>query len=276
MTPLGHDDPFGSLSALPDGLVVPELTPKLWDKRDNVDLFLPWVVTLVRASGLPQWWEQNISQEKERLNPGTRRGDPRDVSVEAIIVAWFMCKSTRKSLLDTEMARFLLHTISDEQRAALGVPPVAPDPTSQRPEHERGWLDKQAVARRIGRLTRQMLDLVDPSEYRQPRDRRKIDKNLLRRDITLEQRLEAQRRLDWVVARMTTMPLAAAPRWLRRQWPGDAAVDGTHIPLASHGNTKHKNAWDSDSGVYKRVKATGTPRRPRAARARPCRRRRSA
>ena len=263
MRRLGHDDPFGSLALLPDGVVVPELTPALWEKRFNVDITLPWVLTLVRAGGLPEWWETNIAQEKERAKPNTRAGRTRGVSVEAILVAWIMLKCTGRSLLDIEVANFLLHTISDAQREALGVPPVLADPTKPRTAGERGRLDKEAVAARIARLNEQMLALVNPSEYHQPRNRQKIDKELLRRDITPEQRLEAQRRLDIVVTQMTTMPLKATPRWLRRQWPGDAAVDGTHIRLASRGNTRRKNAWDIDGGMYKRVKPTSDRHAPK-------------
>ncbi len=263
MSRLGHDDPFGSLSLLPDGVVLPEITPGLWDKRENVDRTLPWVLRLVRASGLPEWWEANIAQEKKRLKPTTKKGRTRDVSVEAVLVGWLMCKSTRRSLLDTEVARFLLHTISDEQRTDLGVPLVQSDPTASRTPGDRGRLDKEAVAARIGRLCEQMLDLVDPSEYHQPRDRKKIDKELLRRDITPEQRLEAQRRLDWVVAQMTAAPLKAMPRDVRRQWKGDTAVDGTHVRLPSRGDTKRSNAWDIDGGRYIRTKATGDRHAPK-------------
>ena len=263
MSRLGHDDPFGSLSLLPDGVVLPELSPGLWDKRENVDRLLPWVLALVRASGLPDWWEANIAQERQRANPGTRSGRPRDVSVEAVLVGWLMCKSTRRSLLDTEVARFLLHTISDAQREALGVPLVQGDPTDRRSDIERNRLDKEAVAARIGRLSRQMFDVVNPSEYDQPRDRKKIDKELLRRDVTPEQRREARQRLDWAVSQMTAAPLKAMPRWLRRQWAGDAAVDGTHISLASRGDTKLKNAWDIDGGWYIRQKPTGDRHAPK-------------
>ena len=263
MSRLGHDDPFGSLALLPDGVVVPELTPALWDKRFNVDAALPWVLALVRASGLPEWWEANIAQEKKRANPNTRDGRTRGVSVDAVLVAWVMLKITGRSLLDSEVANFLLHTLNDAQREPLGVPLVLADPTRPRTPGERHRLDKEAVAARITRLNERMIDLVNPSEFDQPRDRKKIDKELLRRDITPEQRLEAQQRLDWVVSRLTTMPLKAMPRRLRRQWTGDAAVDGTHIRLASRGNTQRSNAWDIDGGQYVRVKATSDRHAPK-------------
>lgn len=221
------------------------------------------MLRLVRASGLPEWWEANIAEEKKRLKPTTKKGRPRDVTVEAVIIGWLMCKGTRRSLLDSEVARFLLHTISDEQRTALGVPQVHADPTATRTPGERGRMDKEAVAARIARLCEQMLDLVDPSEYHQPRDRKKIDKETLRRDITHEQRLEARRRLDWVVAQLTAGPLKAMPRDVRRQWKGDVAVDGTHVRLASRGDTKKTNAWDIDGGRYIRSKATGDRHAPK-------------
>lgn len=262
MSRLGHDDPFGSLALLPDGVVLPELTPALWAKRDNVDKVLPWVLSLVRASGLPEWWEENVAAEKKRLNPDTKKGRTRDVSVEAVLVGWFMCKTARRSLLHAEIARFLLHTISDEQREALGVPLVQPDPTApQGPD--RGLLDNEAVATRVGRLAKQMLAVVDPSEHDQARSRKKADGPVLR-DITPEQRLEAQARLDWVVLQLTTLPVKGTPRWLRRQWTGDAAVDDTHVGLASRGSTKDKNAWDADGGWYVRSKPTGDRHAPKA------------
>lgn len=75
MSRLGHDDPFGSLALLPDGVDVPELTPSLWDKRENVDRTLPWVLALVLASGLPQWWDENMALEKKRAPTSTRAAD---------------------------------------------------------------------------------------------------------------------------------------------------------------------------------------------------------
>lgn len=262
MSRLGQDDPFGSLAALPDGVVLPEITPSLWDRRENVDRTLPWVLALVRASGLPEWWEANIVQEKKRLNPDTKQGRTRDVSVEAVLVGWLMCKATRRSLLHTEIARFMLHTIDDSQREALGVPAVQADPTV-RADVNRGLLDTAAVASRIGRLVRQMLELV-PSEFHQPRSREKTDVETFKRNITPKQRLEAQNRLDWVVVQLTTLPVKGAPRWLRRQWTGDAAVDDTHVGLASRGTTRDQNAWDIDGGWYVRGKTTGDRNAPKS------------
>lgn len=51
MNRLDGGDPFGSLAMLPDGVVLPEITPALWDRGENVDRTLPWVLALVRASG---------------------------------------------------------------------------------------------------------------------------------------------------------------------------------------------------------------------------------
>ena len=108
-----------------------------------------------------------------------------------------------------------------------------------------------------------MLAVVDPSEYDQPRSRAKVDVETLRRPITAEQRLEAQARLDWVVLQLTTLPVKGMPRWLRRQWTGDTAVDDTHVPLASRRNTADRNAWDVDGGQYIRSKATGDRHAPK-------------
>ena len=57
MTTLGHDDQFGSLVALPDGVDVPELTALMWDRRDRLDETLPFVCRMVAASGLPAWFD---------------------------------------------------------------------------------------------------------------------------------------------------------------------------------------------------------------------------
>jgi hypothetical protein len=254
-------DPFGSLAAFADGTVVPELTSAIWDGRDNVDRTLPWVLAMVRASGLPAWWDENIALEKQRRNPNTVQGRPREVSGDAVLVGWLMCKTTRRSLLHTEIARFLLHTINAEQRALLGVPPVQGDPTSASDGH-RGLLDKKAVARRIGRLVTQMIEVVDPSPHQQARSRTKGD--VVLRKVTPEQRADAAARLDWAVTQIVTMPVKAMPRWLRRQWTGDAAVDGTHVRLASKGATRDKAAWDADGGWYVRAKATGDRHAPKS------------
>ena len=132
MTGLGHDDQFGSLVALPDGVVVPELTARMWDRRDRLDETLPFVVRMVAASDLPAWFDREIAAEKKRLTPDTKQGRTREITVEAVLVGWLTLKMMGRSSLHSEVARFLLHTISDEQRTALGVPLVTADPPAGR------------------------------------------------------------------------------------------------------------------------------------------------
>ncbi len=113
MTALGHDDQFGSLVALPDGVDVPELTARMWDRRDRLDETLPFVVKMVRGGDLPGWFDREIAAEKQRLKPDTKQGRTREITVEAVLVGWLTLKIMGRSSLHSEVARFLLHTISD-------------------------------------------------------------------------------------------------------------------------------------------------------------------
>jgi len=176
-------DPFGTLSRVPDGVVLPELSLALYDSRDNIIVTLPWVRSMVAATALSEWFEERIAERKKVLNPDTKAGRPRDVTVEAILVAWFMGKFARNSFLHTETARFLLSTLTDQQRADLGVPLVHRDPTAAPMLADRRVrMDKDAVGKRISRLSKQMDDLINPSRYNQARSRiATVDKETLLR-----------------------------------------------------------------------------------------------
>ena len=258
-----HDDPFGGLAALPDGVVLPEIGPGLWNAREDLDLLLPWVLLLVDATGLPGWYDEQIDIEK-RSNPSTKDGRNRQVTTRAVIVAWFVLKITRRPLTHTEVGRFLLHNLNGERRALLGIGPVVPDPTGQSPL-SRSLLDKRAATARVGRLVKWMNLVVDPSEYDQPRSRVHPDqKETLRRDISAADLEAARERLDWVVTQIMAAPIKAMPRRLRRQWGGGAAVDDTHLPVAARKATRTKVSFDIDSGEYRRTKPTGDRHAPKA------------
>ena len=264
MTGPGHDDAFGTLVGAPDGVDVPELTALMWDQRDCLNETLPFVLTMVKAGDLPAWFDQEIAQEKKRLNPDTSQGRPCGVTVQAILVAWMTLKMMGRSSLHSEVARFLLHTIGDAQREALGVPLVLADPTSGT-TNDRGLLDKQAVAARVKRLMDWMCAVLDPSEYVQPLDiKSKVLKEALRRDATAEDLARKQANLDHVVSEILAMPLRTIPRWLRRQYKGDISVDDTPLPLASAKPAGGgRAAWDVDGGYYRRTKATGDRHAPK-------------
>jgi len=264
VTGLGYDDQFGSLVALPDGVDVPELTTRMWDRRDRLDETLPFVLSMVRASDLPAWFDREIAAEKKRIKPDTKQGRPRDVTVAAVLVGWLTLKMMGRSSLHSEVARFLLHTISDEQRTALGVPLVTADPTSGT-TNDRALLDKQAVAARVTRLMNRMCEVLNPSEYVQPLDlKSKPLKEALRRDATTEELARKQANLDHVVGEIHAMALKAIPRRLRRQYKGDISVDDTPLPLASRKpRGKERAAWDVDGGYYQRTKATGDRHAPK-------------
>ncbi len=263
MTVTGHDDPFGSLAALPDGVVLPEIGPDLWNAREDLDRLLPWVLRLVDATDLPDWYDEQIDREKNG-NPRTKDGRDRQVTTRAVMVAWFLLKITRRPLTHTEVGRFLLHNLNDERRALLGFGAVVPDPTGRSPL-SRSLLDKQAAAARVGRLVKWMNLVVDPSEYHQPRSRVHPDrKETLRRDVSAADLQAARERLDWVVTQIMAAPLKAMPRRVRRQWDGGAAVDDTHLPVAARRATRTKVAFDIDSGEYRRTKPTGDRHAPKA------------
>lgn len=264
MTRAGHDDQFGSLVGLPDGVDVPELTARMWDRRDRLDETFPFVLRMVRASDLPAWFDREIAAEKQRRTPNTKAGSPRRVTVEAILVAWLTLKIMGRSSLHSEVARFLLHTISDEQRITLGVPLVTAHPTSGT-LNDRGLLDKEAVAARVKRLMDWMCVILDPSEFTQPRDlKSKPLKENLRRNVTAEELAVAQARLDYVISDIMAMPLRTIPRWLRRQYPGDISVDDTPLPLASRKpRGGGRAAWDVHGGYYRRTKPTGDRHAPK-------------
>ena len=253
------DDPFGTLARVPDGIVLPELSLALFDRRDNIAETLPWVRNLVAASGLCEWFEERIAERKKVLNPDTRAGCPRAVTVEAVLVAWFLGKMTRNSFLHTETARFLLSTLTDSQRTSLGVPLVRRNPTAKPMSADtRTRLDKDAVGKRISRLSAQMDWLINPSEFNQPRSRIKtVDKESLRRtDVTPAELADAQARLDWVALQIMSLPIKMMPRWLRRQYKGDGCVDDTPIRLASSTQNTERVAWDVTGGAYIRTKPT--------------------
>ncbi len=264
MTSLGHDDQFGSLVALPDGVVVPELTARMWDRRDRLDETLPFVVRMVAAGDLPAWFDREIAAEKKRLTPDTKQGRTREITVEAVLVGWLTLKMMGRSSLHSEVARFLLHTISDEQRTALGVPLVTADPTSGT-TNDRALLDKRAMAARVTRLMNRMCEVLNPSEYVQPLDiKSKPLKESLRRNATAEELARKQANLDHVVAEIHAMALKTIPRWLRRQYKGDISVDDTPLPLASRKpGGKGRAAWDVHGGYYQRTKATGDRHAPK-------------
>ncbi len=252
-------DPFGTLARVPDGVVLPELSLSLYDRRGNVSATLPWVRSMVAATGLSEWFEERIAERKKVLNPDTKAGCPRAITVEAILVAWFMGKFARNSFLHTETARFLLSTLTDQQRGDLGVPLVRRDPTAAPMLADRRVrLDKDAVGQRISRLSKQMDDLINPSRYNHARSRIKtVDKEtLLRDDVTPQDLADAQARLDWVTLQITSLPIKMMPRWLRRQYKGDGCVDDTPIRLASSKENKERIAWDITGGTYMRTKPT--------------------
>lgn len=252
-------DPFGTLARVPDGIVLPELSLSLYDRRDNITATLPWVRNMVAATGLSEWFEERIAERKKALNPDTKAGRPRDVTVEAILVAWFMGKFARNSFLHSETARFLLSTLTDAERADLGVPLVHRDPTAAPMLADRRVrLDKDAVGKHISRLSKQMDDLINPSRYNQAQSRIKtVDKEtLLRDDVTAEDLADAQARLDWVTLQITSLPIKMMPRWLRRQYKGDGCVDDTPIRLASSKENTERIAWDITGGTYMRTKPT--------------------
>lgn len=264
MTGLGYDDQFGSLVALPDGVDVPELTTRMWDRRDRLDETLPFVLSMVRASDLPAWFDREIAAEKKRIKPDTKQGRPRDVTVAAVLVGWLTLKMMGRSSLHSEVARFLLHTISDEQRTALGVPLVTADPTSGT-TNDRALLDKQAVAARVTRLMNRMCEVLNPSEYVQPLDlKSKPLKEALRRDATTEElaRWPSRRSPAGYAAstRATSASTTRPCRWRHASPAGRNAPPGTSTAGTTSG---------------RRPPATGTPRRSRAGRARRCSRSRS-
>ena len=251
-------DPFGILSRVPDGIVLPELSLALFDQRNNIVVTLPWVRNMVAASALTGWFDKHLAERKQTLNPDTKAGRPRDITVEAILVAWFMGKFTKQSFSHTETARFLLSTLNDEQRTSLGVPLVQRDPTAApMTVDQRTRLDKDAVARRICRLSMQMDDLINPSEYNQPRSRIDVaqKKTLRRTDVTPKELASAQARLDWVTLQIASLPIKMMPRWLRRQYKGDCCIDDTPLRLASRKQTD-RVAWDITGGLYIRTKPT--------------------
>ena len=266
MTALGHDDDqFGSLVGLPNGVDVPELTARMWDRRDRLDETLPFVLRMVRAGDLPAWFDREIAAEKRRVKPDTKQGSPRRISVEAVLVGWLTLKMMGRSSLHSEVARFLLHTISDEQRVELGVTLVTANPTS-RTTNDRGLLDKRAMAARVDRLMDRMCEVLNPSEYHQPLNiKSKPLKEALRQDTTAEELARKQANLDFVVSQIMAMPFKAIPRWLRRQYRGDISVDDTPLPLASRKPAaRGRAAWDVDGGLYRRTKATGDRHAPKA------------
>ncbi len=252
-------DPFGTLAHVLDGIVLPELSLDLYDRRGNVSVTLPWVRNAIRATGLSEWFEERIAERKKEIKLTTKAGCPRAITVEAILVAWFMGKFARNSFLHTETARFLLSTLTDQQRVDLGVPLVRRDPTAPKmlPDR-RGRLDKDAVGKRISRLSKQMDDLINPSRYNQARSRiATVDKEtLLRTDVTPADLADAQARLDWVTLQITSLPIKMMPRWLRRQYKGDGCVDDTPIRLASSKENPERIAWDITGGLYIRTKPT--------------------
>lgn len=268
MTGLGYVDPFGSLVEVPDGVDVPEISPEVWGARHRVDASLPWVRRLVAVSGVVEKVEAVLGEERERrrtaLGLMDKSGRPSAFPVEAVLVCLFMCKMTGRSMDSTEVGRFALRTLNADERASLGIKAVLKDRTKS-PVKARFVLDEQAVAARVERVLVAFDEATNPSEYAQPPKRTDVqDKETLRRDATPERLARAQENLDEVVALIMAAPLKAMPRAIRRQYKGDAAVDGTPIPAragATAGGKYLPN--DITSGWYTRDKGTSDRNAPK-------------
>ncbi len=235
MTALGYVDPFGSLAEVPDGVDAPEITPEVWGARHRTDTALPWVRRLIAASGVVVRVEAMLREDRDRrraaLGLMDKSGRPSAFPFEAVLVCLFMCKLAGRSMDGAEVARFALRTLTDDERTGLGIKNVLSDPTAN-PTKARYLLDEEAVAARVERVLVALDEAMNPVGYSQPRKRTKQkDKETLRRKVTPDRLAEAQDRLDEVVGLIMAAPIKAMPRALRRQYKGDAAVDGTPIPL---------------------------------------------
>jgi hypothetical protein len=250
-------DPFGTLSEVPDGVVVREITPRLWDGRDRPDEWLPWVHRLVQATALAPWWETRIADAKEKS------GRPNGVSVEAALTGLFGTASISRGFAHTEVARLLHTTASDDLQDALGIRPLLHGTARLTGEQatskhlKRDW----AIERRVGRRMDSMIDVIDPSPWEQP-DRLVTaeEAEALLRDKTPEELAQAQADLDKVVQDILAAPYKVMPRAIRRQWNGGKAVDGTGIPLAARkrGEWSKHVSWDRDGAWFSHAdKPTG-------------------
>lgn len=250
-------DPFGTLSEVPDGVVVREITPRLWDGRDRPDEWLPWVHRLVQATDLVPWWEQKI------LDAKVKSGRPNGVTVEAALTGLFGTASMGRGFAHTEVARLLHTTASDELQDVLGIRPLLHGTARLTGEQatskhlKRDW----AIERRVGRRSDSTIDVINPSPWEQPDRLITADEAETRlRDKTPEQLAQAQEDLDKVVQDILAAPYKVMPRAIRRQWNGAKAVDGTGIPLAARkrGEWSQHVSWDRDGGWFSHAdKPTG-------------------
>lgn len=273
-------DPFGTLSEVPNGVVVREITPRLWDGRDRPDEWLPWVHRLVRATDLAPWWEKKIADAK--VLPGR----PNAVSVEAALTGLFGTASISRGFAHTEIARLLHTTASDDLQDVLGISPLLHGTARLTGEQatskhlKRDW----AIERRVGRRMDSMFDVINPSPWEQPN--RLVTKEaaaLMLRDKTPEELAQAQADLDKVVQDILAAPYKVMPRAIRRQWNGAKAVDGTGMPLAARkrGEWTRFESWDRDGGwlshadkptgdrhARRKTKSTGKPTKKTSTKAR--------
>jgi hypothetical protein len=250
-------DPFGTLCEVPDGVVVREITPRLWDGRDRPDEWLPWVHSLVQATGLAPWWEKKIAAAKEKP------GRPNGVSVEAALTGLFGTASINRGFAHTEVARLLHTTASDALQDVLGIRPLLHGTArltgdlATSKHLKRDW----AIERRVGRRMDSMIDVINPSPWKQPqRLVTEEEAALMLREKTPEQLAQAQADLDKVVQDILAAPYKVMNRDLRRQWNGAKSVDGTGMPLAARkrGEWSKHVSWDRDGGWFSHAdKPTG-------------------
>jgi len=161
-------DPFGRLIDVADGLGMPgiEINSKSWRQLCRDEFAFGWTRRLFACTGVVAKIEQWLESDKAQ-NPDHRSGRPPGITVEGLFVCLFLLKRNNQALTHAAVGEFMCNSLTANQRSALGISEVQPDPTQEMTK-SRCKADEEAMAARVGRLMGAICELLNAEPYRQP------------------------------------------------------------------------------------------------------------